>query len=65
MRWLSPGVQSLFFTMMVPPPWTASPAAAHRVDVYKRQMEACPENEYYLRTKKEKMEHMLHCSCSH
>ncbi|MTJ94249.1 MAG: bifunctional 3,4-dihydroxy-2-butanone-4-phosphate synthase/GTP cyclohydrolase II [Desulfovibrio sp.] len=27
------------------------------------EMEACPENENYLRTKKEKMAHMLSCSC--
>ncbi|MEG6592917.1 GTP cyclohydrolase II, partial [Desulfovibrio sp. 1188_IL3213] len=27
------------------------------------EMDACPENEHYLRTKKEKMQHMLHCSC--
>ena len=27
------------------------------------EMEACPENEAYLRTKKEKMAHMLSCSC--
>jgi len=27
------------------------------------EMEACPENEHYLRTKKEKMAHMLSCSC--
>ena len=27
------------------------------------EMDACPENENYLRTKKEKMQHMLHCSC--
>ena len=29
------------------------------------EMEACPENENYLRTKKEKMAHMLSCSCHH
>ena len=29
------------------------------------EMEACPENENYLRTKKEKMAHMLSCSCLH
>ncbi|NCB22021.1 MAG: bifunctional 3,4-dihydroxy-2-butanone-4-phosphate synthase/GTP cyclohydrolase II [Deltaproteobacteria bacterium] len=27
------------------------------------EMEACPENENYLRTKKEKMAHMLSCAC--
>lgn len=29
------------------------------------EMESCPENENYLRTKKEKMAHMLSCSCHH